>query len=170
MPCFCAPLRSHTHCLTEFSLQVIDLTQSWPDAATEQITHTDFLATVAAVNIFVKLRFTPEQRYPHRLPQQLEAFGALLQQLGYDLAILTPTEWMEICQLRRTLRQHSQSRTVHWEREETVTVAIAFVAYQFATVHIDSVPRSLTSEAGQVSMAAWSVTDLVYCWLRKMGE
>ena len=58
----------------EFTLQVIDLTQGWSNAVADSITHTDLLATVAAVSIYVTLRFTPGQRNLHRLPQLLEAF------------------------------------------------------------------------------------------------
>ena len=93
------------------------LTQGWSNAVAERITHTDLLAMVAAVYIYVKLRFTPEQRYFHNLPQRLEAFTAqhlrrspfaapalrgehvvqqavhqefsLLQQRGFEVEILT---------------------------------------------------------------------------------
>ena len=44
----------------------------------ERITHTDLLAMVVAVYIYVKLRYTPGQRYLHSLPQLLEAFAAQL--------------------------------------------------------------------------------------------
>ena len=144
------------HQTCEFSLQIIDLTQGWPDAVTGQIIRTDLLALIAAVYIHVKLRFTPEQRYPHRLRQLLEALTALLlqrqhyavpalrgaqisqqvvhqefdllRQLDHEHAILTPAEWSEICQLRCTLRQQPQRSPTYQEREETVTVTLAFAA------------------------------------------
>ena len=122
----------------EYALQVIDLTQGWSNAVAERITHTDLLAVVAAVHIFVKLRYTPWQRYLHCLPQLLEGFTAqllrrspcavptrrgehiiqqivhqefsLLQQLGYEVAILMPREWTNKCQLQCALRQQLQFR------------------------------------------------------------
>ena len=75
--------RSHTvacafpHHTREISHQVIDFTQGWFDAVTEQVTHTDLLIMVAAVYIYVKPRFVPKEKDPHILPQQLEASAAL---------------------------------------------------------------------------------------------
>ena len=112
----------------EFSLQVVDLTQGWSDAMTEQIAYADLLAMVAAVYIHLGLRFTTKQRHtgalsptarglcsaatkkisrrssPSRRTQQVAQQEICpLQQLGYELAILTPTEWMELFQLRCTV-------------------------------------------------------------------
>ena len=106
----------------EFTLQVIDVTQGWSNAVAERINHTDLLAMVAAVYVFVELRYTPKQRYLRSLCQGLEAFAALLsrrslyaapalrdehivrqivhqeisprQHLEYEVAILTPIEWI----------------------------------------------------------------------------
>ena len=107
----------------EFTPQVIDSTRGWSDALAERITHTDLLAMVAAVNVCVNMHCTLGQRYLYSLPQLLEAFAAqlsrsspcaaaalqdehfipivhqefsLLQQPGYELTILTPTEGIEI--------------------------------------------------------------------------
>ena len=58
-------LRSDTHFRTgpvNFQLEVIDWTHGWSDTVTEQITHTDLLAVIAAVHISVKLHFTSQQR------------------------------------------------------------------------------------------------------------
>ena len=57
----------------EFTLQFIDLT-FWQSI----LLHTDLLAMVAAVYIYIKLRNTPEQRYLHNLPPLLEAVAVQL--------------------------------------------------------------------------------------------
>ena len=56
---------------------------------------------------------------------------------------------------------------MHQQREETVTVDFALVAYQLATAVVDSF--NFSSEASQVGMAAWFVSALVYCWLSKVS-
>ena len=109
----------------------------------------------------------PAIRGEHIIQQVVHQEFCLLQQLGYELAIITPTEL--ICQLRCTQRRQLQRGPIHKEREETVTVALAFVAYQLATAHIDLFPFSVTSEASQVGMGAWFVSALLYRWLCKMS-
>ena len=67
-----------------FPLQVIDLTQTWSNEVTVTIECDDQLAMAAAVYIYVKLHFTPQQRYPRSLPELLTAFAALLFQRQAD--------------------------------------------------------------------------------------
>ena len=157
------------------------------------------VAVISAVYIYVKLPFTPGQRYFHSLLQLLEAFAvqlsrrspcaapalrvnksfsksftknlSLQQQRGYELAILTPTEWIEMCQLRRTLREQLrlwQNRT-HLPRE-VAAAAIALGAHQLAAARVDSFSFHLTSEPSQVGMSAWFVSALVHSWLDNVGE
>ena len=85
-----------------------------------QSSHSDIVALVASVYAHIKLHRTPEREGPHTLPDLLrhlrrtverctsaiparlesqvvhqEAF--LLQQVGFELATLAPSEWIEIC-------------------------------------------------------------------------
>ena len=81
--------------------------------------------------------------------------------LGYEVVILTPVE-----------RQHlglGQNPTL-LAREGTGTAGLAHGAHQLATAHVDSVLLSLTSEAGQVGVAAWFGSALVYRWLNNGEE
>ena len=73
-----------THALpaltSDFALQVIDLTQTWPNEVTGSIECDDLLAMVAAVYIYVTPHITPQQRYLRSLPEFLTVFAALLLQ------------------------------------------------------------------------------------------
>ena len=119
-----------------FASAVIDLTQGWSDTVTVQFALADLLAMVACVNVNVKLHIAPGQLYPHALPQLLDAFGARLarvphaapalheeqvvhqafilqRQLGYELAILTHSAWIEICRLRCAPTTVTAQGTLH---------------------------------------------------------
>ena len=107
----------------EFSLQFTHLAQSWSDTVSAQLPLTGLLAMVASVYIHVKLHFTLGQLYPRTLPQLLDAVAAelrrephaflvfqevqailqesyLMQRVGFEVAILAPSEWVETCRLR----------------------------------------------------------------------
>ena len=104
------------------------MAKGWSDASDTQSPQTDLLAQVASVHVDVKLHYTPGQVQPHTQLQLLGAFevqlrGAprsfhavqegqvvheeaiLLQRLGFELAIWAPSEWIEICRLRCTMRR-----------------------------------------------------------------
>ena len=91
----------------------------------------------------------------------------LLQQLGYEVAILSPIEWIDICQLRCALRQQLwlRQKTTLLAREGTRTAALALGAHQLATAHVNSVPCNFTSEASHVGKATQFVSVLVCSWL-----
>ena len=54
------------------------LTHVWSNRDSGIIDSDDLLALAAAVHMYIKLRVSPQQRYPHRLPELLTAFTALL--------------------------------------------------------------------------------------------
>lgn len=88
----------------------------------------------------------------------------MVQQFGNGFAILTPAEWIDICQLRRASREQHRlrRRPRHLAREGTDAAAIALGVYQLPIFRVDSFPLYLTSEAG---LAAWFVAALVSSWL-----
>ena len=107
----------------EFALQVIGWTQVWPNETSGIIEYDDLLALLAAVYIHIELHFTPQQRHPRSFLGLLTAFAAqllrrqlddvpelhnsytiqqivhtgfrILRQLGYEVAILTPMNWID---------------------------------------------------------------------------
>ena len=76
----------------------------------------DDILALAAVNMFIKLHLSPQQRYARALPELLRSFSVqltrqphaytiqrvahiqfrMLEQLGYDLGTLTPMAWVDI--------------------------------------------------------------------------
>ena len=113
-----------------FTRQVPDLTQ-WSGSDSDVMSLMRSLA--AAVYMFIKLHLSPQQKYPRTPTEQLAAFAALLtrqqpgdvsvlhnafsiqraahiefkmlEQLGHELATLTPMAWVDIFRQRFTLKQ-----------------------------------------------------------------
>ena len=147
----------------------------------EQIALADFLAMVAAVHIYIKLNFTPQQRYPHALPQLLEAFAALprsephnvpalheeqvvhqefflLEELGHELAVFTPSEYAS-----NGAPYGGDYKEAHCTSKGKKPSLLLRASSLTAWHHVDPC-FSLTSAASQVGMAAF-VSALFYCWL-----
>ena len=127
---------SHAQCAW-LDLQIFDLTHGRSNSASGLVEFDepsdDLLALAAAVCMYIKLHFSPQQRYPRRFAKVLTAFAALLvrrqpedvpelhnaytiyqvvhtelrmlQQLGYERTIPTPMNWIDIHRQRKTLRQ-----------------------------------------------------------------
>ena len=74
----------------------------------------------------------------------------MLQQLGYEIALLTPIDWIDI--YRR--RQQLQRGPLFQEQYAANADSLAFLANQLAATHIQDVPFSFTSTASQIIMAA----------------
>ena len=72
-----------------------------------------------------------------------EAF--LPQQLGFELAIQAPSEWLEICRLRCALRRGHGPR-------DAPTDTMSHLAIRLAAAHSGSCPFSIVSGAGQVGL------------------
>ena len=76
----------------------------------------------------------------------------MLQQLGYELAVLTPTGWIDMYRRRHSLRQQLKRGPLCQEQGATLADSLALLANQLAA------PSSLTSKAGQISVGAWAVS------------
>ena len=165
---------------SEFAHQIIELTQVWSNEVTGSIEHDDLVAVAGPVQIYVKLHFSPQQRYPRSLPKLVTAFAALLvrrhpndvpelrsavniqqvvhtafrmlQQLGHEVTFLTPMNWIDIYRRRYILR----------EQQATHADSLAFLADRLAVTHIRDVPFSVTSTASLIGMAAWVVSALLW--------
>ena len=110
----------------------------------------------------------PAPRGEHIIQEIVHQEFSPLQQRECEVAILTPIEWIDICQLRCVLRQQlglRQDPTL-LALKGTGTAALALVTYQLATAHVDSVAFGLISEASQIGMAAWFVSALVCSWFK----
>ena len=122
------------HETCQFSLQVIDLTQGWSNAVTEQITHTDLLAIIAVVSIYVKLRFYTRAEVPAQFISTTRGlcsegtivpFQHFAANISFNMSFSKnsayysnwATSWqssrpqrIDICQQRCTLRQQLQKK------------------------------------------------------------
>ena len=80
---------------SEFALQIIDLTQAWSNGASGTIECDDLLALAAAVYVYIKLHFTPQQTYPRSLLELHAAFAALFVRRQPDDVpeLHTPSSW-----------------------------------------------------------------------------
>ena len=177
-PGFYSPLRSHTHSeaalgpTQSLSKLVSQTSWLWWQPSTSVSSSALPRGRGALTHYRIVLRpfatlAVPALRGEQVVQQVVRQEFCLLQALGHELGILTPSEWIEICQQRCTLRRRLQRGPLHQLRGEAVTVALPFVAQQLAAAHVDSFPFSLTSAAGQVGMAVWSVPALLHCWLCK---
>ena len=131
---------------------------------------------VDCVQIYVKLHSTPGQVEPQllgafevQLRDEVRAVPAiresqvvlqealLLQQVGYELAVLAPAEWAEICRLRCALQGGQGPR-------DAVTDSTSHLANRFCrnSCRLLSVQPCLQS---QVRIAAGFVPALVCCHL-----
>ena len=124
----------------EFLLQVSDLAS---DAVTAICPQNSSLWWQASASTEVPSRITQLPgafrallaREPHGVPALHEEQDVhqefFLLQLWYELAMLmTPSEWIENCQLRCTQRRRQQRSPLHQEGEDTVTAALTFVTHR----------------------------------------
>ena len=85
------------------------LTQVWFNGTSGVIEYDDLLALAAAVNIYIKPHFAPQQMNPRSLPELLTAFVhtefRMLQQPSCEEAVLTPMGWIDMYRRRHTSRQ-----------------------------------------------------------------
>ena len=89
----------------------------------------------------------------------------VLEQLGCELATLTPMASVDIFRRRFSLRQqHQRPQSNSLTRLQPAVPAefLAFVANQVASTHFQDVPFCLTSTARQVGAAAWFVSVLLW--------
>ena len=168
----------------DFTLQVIDLTQGGSNAVVERVTHADLLAMVAAVYIYVKVRYTTGQRNLHSLLQLLEAHTPRQPSKktniysGKSSTKALPTAAPGV--RSGTLHAHGVERHLpddnNFNLEKSNTLGARRNRHSsprsrcISTAHVDSVPFCATSEAGKVGMAAWFVPVLVYSWLSSKYE
>ena len=163
-PSFHALLRSHTDspkAPCEFSLRVIELAQGWSDTVTVHLAIADLGYGGSRLHLCQTALYSRTQ-VPSRIAstsggvrsvasnrtsrrsalheEQIVHQQFLPQQLGYNLAIRTPSELIEICQQRCTLQRRQQRGTLHQQREEPVTAALAFVAHRLTAAQIHSLP------------------------------
>ena len=75
-----------------------------------------------------------------------EAFF-FLQQVGYELATLAPSVWVEVCRRRCALQGRLGPHSA-------VTDSVSRLANRLAAVHADSIPFSLAFKAGSVGIPA----------------
>ena len=171
-----------------FTLQ-IDLTHSWSDNDAEVILLGDILALAAAVFMFMKLHPLPQQRYLPTLPELLTAVAELLtrqqntdapvlyiaarniqqvscvefqilEELGFELAAVTPAARFEVFSRRFQLWQQEQLL-----QQPHLAVPPAFLADfadQIIAAHIHSLPFSDGSTASQIGAATWFVAVLLW--------
>ena len=52
----------------DFALQIVDLTHTWSDQASDQLQLQDLLTLIAVMFLFVRTYASPQQRYPRSLP------------------------------------------------------------------------------------------------------
>ena len=70
--------------------------------------------------------------------------GFLLQQVGFELAALAPSKWLEICRLRSALQAGNGPRSA-------VTGVVSHLANHLAAIHIDCFSFCLAIRARFVS-------------------
>ena len=144
------------------------------------------------LSLFIIVHLSPQQKYPRIIPELLTAVAALfsrqqlgdvlvllnaytiqqvahvefwmLEQLGYELATLTPMGWVGIFRRRFSLRQQSrpQSNSLTRLQQAVSAEALAVVAYQVAAAQSQVFPFCLTSTASQIGAAAGFVSVLFW--------
>ena len=158
------------------------LAQSWSGAQGAQSLHLDLVAMAASVDVHIRLHAILGEEAPHTLPGRLvdafqefarcvpaaaqalregqvvhqEAF--LQQQVGFELATLVPSEWMEVCRLRCPLRAAARvthcTHRLNWPPNQSPGNS---------SRHLCSVQSCF--RGSNVSIAAWFVSALGHCRL-----
>ena len=91
--------------------------------------------------------------------------AVLLQRLGFEQTILTPSECIDIHRVRCVPQRGRGQR-----QQGAVTDFISHSDNRLGAIRINSCPFSLTSKANQVGLAAWCVSALLYfCFCNLLG-
>ena len=111
------------------TLQLVDLVKSWSGAPGSgvQSLHSDLVAMTASVYIHIKLHFPWDEEVldafekltgklqnlyqPYSEGQVVQQEAFLVQQVGFELAILAPSDWVEVCRLRCALQEGIRPRS-----------------------------------------------------------
>ena len=92
-----------------------------------QSLHSDLVAMTAGVYIHIKLHFPWDEEVldafekltgklqnlyqPYSEGQVVQQEAFLVQQVGFELAILAPSDWVEVCRLRCALQEGIRPRS-----------------------------------------------------------
>ena len=173
----------------EISLQVFDLTDVWSHSDSNVIELDEILALTATFYMFIKLNLSPQQRYPHTLPELLtkkQPDGApvlhntgtiqrithnkfrILELQEFELATLTHMAWIDMFSRRFSLWQQQQQQrqphlALHFE-------FLAAFAYQIVAAHVQNFSSCFLSPASQMSATAWFVSALLWVLLSRVAE
>ena len=173
-------MRSQLKQVSEFALQIQDLTHVWSNGDSDIIGSDKILALATAVYMHVKLHLSSQQKYPRSLPELLVAFTALLVRQQPDdvpgihsASTVQRVVHAECCN-SWAMNSHlshpwvvltssvSGKRCGNIYREiphlASTGSSCGPLANQLAATHFGWCPIQCPSTANQVGMVAWFVT------------